>query len=136
MGNYKTRGYFYLTCTAFVASSGNTVAFMAPLDGHVNSSSATETDMNLIIDKPFTIRRIRGHINTNSKNAETTMLIRDDAADITGTSIAIAASTTGKFDSGALSLNVVSGSAIAWELDRTASASGSIGNLTFMAECS
>jgi len=90
------------------------------------SGSATESKMITAIGWAITIKRIYCVSDTNTKNGVTIQGVRDDG--VTSSSLTIAASTTGNFDSGDLTDEIASGSEVCWIFDPTASSSGSFGN--------
>jgi len=89
-----------------------------------NFFDTTESRVQTEIFIDFDIIRITGAIDVNTKNGATICGFRDDG--VTIASVSIAASTTGGFDSGALSTSIASGSLMALLMDTGASSSGSL----------
>lgn len=86
----------------------------------------------LAIDFAFEIQRHRCGVTSNSKDATTTFHIRDDASNVT--TITVTAASTGRFDSGALTVAVASGSIIGPACDTSGSTTGTI-KFTHLVTC-
>jgi len=95
--------------------------------------SITESGIIIPVNFNFDLTRTQINVQVNTKNGITTYGFRDDA--VTIGSVAIAASTTGVFDSGAISTSVASGSECCFLLDTSASSSGTFTGSTLNAEC-
>jgi len=89
-----------------------------------------EANAVITFDWAITLKRIYLRVETNSKNGSTVIGYRDDG--VTVASITVAASTTGEFDTGDITVLVDSGSLVNWIMNYTASTSGSWGD--FMAQ--
>jgi len=91
---------------------------------------ATEANYQITIDWALTIKRILIRMETNTKNAATVIACRDDGVSVA--SISIAASTTGEFDTGDITVLILTGSLVNWLIDTSASVSGAIGDFVQM----
>jgi hypothetical protein len=98
-----------------------------------NTRITTEALCALTIDYGFTVKRLRGIASANTLNATTTFAFRDDGADVT--TATLGATTTGEFDSGAVSVAVAAGSKCNFRVDSSGSASGSMTLHSMMVEC-
>ncbi len=92
----------------------------------------TEALAEIAIRFALTITTIQFNISSNAKDGVTRFNLRDDGVDV-GTEQTIAASTTGKLDSGIISEVIAVDSVINWEIDTVLSTSGAI-NITCVAE--
>jgi len=77
----------------------------------VLNNDATGANVEIVINSAIRILRMTCNVNTNSRNAAFTMAVQDDGVDTTAT-MSITASTTGQFDTGAVTADIASGSAI------------------------
>ena len=91
-----------------------------------NITQLTENDVALIHDYTIKIKRVRYIISGNTKNGALNLSLRDDNADVTGTTKTTNAGVNESFDSGALNYTIDAGSRIAWKVDNSASASGTV----------
>ena len=91
-----------------------------------NITQLTENDVALIHDYTIKIKRVRYIISGNTKNAALNLSLRDDNADVTGTTKTTNAGVNESFDSGPLNYTIDAGSRIAWKVDNSASASGTV----------
>lgn len=127
MPNYKGRqGAFYLgSLTLETAYSTYSAVYAALFNSGQDSNglNGTEAPAQTVIDFDFTLIRIDAYLGANTNNVATTIGFRDDAATVG--SISLTASTTGNFNSGALSVSVVKGSKCAILLDTSGSSTGS-----------
>ena len=69
----------------------------------------------------ITVKRVTIHVGSNSSDDVTDIVMRDDGVDVPNTTFNIPSSTTGSFDSGAISESIVSFSLINLELTRNGS---------------
>lgn len=115
----------FITFTGIVTSTGN-VLFFVPF-GSVSNAESSSTEANEVsrVKSALTLLRHNAQVVTNTKNGATKVTCRDDGVDITGTDFSITASTTGEFDSGALTSAIAANSLICTERDTSASSSGS-----------
>jgi len=107
-------------------SSGNTVLFVSINGSGAAIGSATEANVDQVIDFAFTVRRLTVWVETNSKDQDVPMIGRDDGGDITNMTVTALAGVTGSLTTGAISDAVASGSLCAFEIDRSACTSGSM----------
>jgi len=114
-------GGFFIVSSSFVASTSDSVRTMG-FGASVGQS--TESVVQYIITDAFTLVRFGIGIQINTKNGATVCAFRDDGAD--STDLTIAASTTGFFDSGVLSIAIAAGSGCNFDRDTTASSSGTL----------
>jgi hypothetical protein len=91
-----------------------------------NLTQLTENDVGIIHDYPIVIKRVRYISSGNTKNAVCNIALRDDNADITGTTKTFNAGVSESFDSGALNYLIEAGSKVNWKVDNSASTSGTI----------
>jgi len=91
---------------------------------------STESLMQLAIDWDLTLKRVLLRITVNSESGDLDFGFRDDG--VTVASITVASSTTGQFDTGDLTVLILSGSELNWILD-SAGNSGSYGDLSLSA---
>ena len=89
------------------------------------SASTTESQVQAPIHFAWQLNRVFVNVLINDKNADSLIGIRDDGS--TAGSVTITASTTGEFDSGALEVDVASGSDVNWIVDTNSSSSGELG---------
>ena len=82
----------------------------------------TEADSQLPINFAFQITRNGVNVQANTRDATTTFAFRDDGSSVA--SITIAASTTGRVDSGALTDDVASGSLCTYLQDLSTGTTG------------
>jgi len=113
-----------------ITRSNNDIRFHAIYS--MTSAATSEAARQIELDFDFTITRVRAEIPANTKNAVTVLSFRDDAA-IKG-SVDVAASTTGQFDSGAITETVADGSLVNFASDLSASSSGSLNMMPMIAE--
>ncbi|MAE81701.1 MAG: hypothetical protein CMB80_03110 [Flammeovirgaceae bacterium] len=86
------------------------------------ANSTTEGDVVSTLNNGFSIIRHQATFFSNTKNGDTVISFRDDGA--SSNSLTIGASTSGEFNSGAISVAVADDSECCWERDATASSSG------------
>jgi len=90
----------------------------------------TESLMQLAIDWDLTIKRVLLRITINSENDDVIFGFRDDG--VTVASITVASSTTGQFDTGDLTVLILSGSELNWIID-SAGNTGNFGDYSLSA---
>ena len=113
--------FFMMACWCEGASS-NTNLFTPIWTNYTHVSSTTESDMDVAINIDFTVIRNQALLTTNTKNASNTFAFRDDGSSVGA--LTITASTTGEFDSGAISVAVSSGSLCCFNRDSSSASSG------------
>lgn len=114
----------YIIRPPFGSSSGSTYV----LRYYSNTGLlATATESLVQATIPFNLRIVRAlaKMSVNSLNASTTVSLRDDAANATGTLLTILAGSTAEVDSGSLSTLVAAGSKINLMVDTSTSSTGS-----------
>lgn len=124
----------FLCAFAFTrAADTDTVRTFVPLDGsYGNNRSLTEGDIRITVAIALQCIRATRFVKNNTMNGATLAIFRDDGADVTGTDLSIAASTTGQVDSGALTSNIASGSGLNFEDDVSAPSTGSMNDHLFV----
>ena len=112
-------GSFLFGYPVSTTGTTSTAAIFWFITDYLENNSATETDIDVAINFPFTVTRYQVIVGNNTKAVATTTAFRDDGADVGA--ITITGSTTGNFDSGAISTNIASGSLCNWRATGTAS---------------
>jgi len=79
--------------------------------------TGTEADANIPIQFAITIIRHQIAITANAKTADVDVSFRDDGVSVA--TLTIPSATSGKFDSGVISVSVASGSLINWRFGMT-----------------
>jgi hypothetical protein len=114
----KFFGFF----TGAHSGTSNTRRFYGINDANV--SSLTEADFAAIFDYALTLKRIRYIVSGNTKNANTIISFRNDGVDIDD--LTINAGQNLIHDSGPINISINAGAKLAWKMDASASASGTI----------
>lgn len=110
--------------TYLLNASGNANQFM-PIGG--TTRFTTEADTQLTVPHEITVKRFTATIQTNAKNAATTISLRSGTpADIAGTVLSIPAGSLVAVDSGDLNVVMAANSKFTIRVDTSASASGSL----------
>jgi len=84
--------------------------------------TSSELDAQGFLAFAYTIVRGTAHVGTNSSGGATTLRVRKNGVDIAATTVTIPASTTGSFDTGAISEAVAAADLTNLEMDRTGGA--------------
>jgi len=113
--------------------SGNADVFLPMGFGREAGARTTESDVSNEINTAVTLTRHVDRCECNEKNSATVSSFRDDGSDVGA--LSITASTTGLFDTGAISVSIVAGSLCDWHFDTSSSNAGSL-NLKCIAEFS
>jgi hypothetical protein len=113
---------FFMIATWCEGASSNTNVFNPIWSNLTHINSSTESDMDVAINTDFTVIRNQALLTTNTKNASNTFAFRDDGSSVGA--LTITASTTGEFDSGAISVAVSSGSLCCFNRDSSGASSG------------
>jgi len=122
----------FLITNGHAGTTQNTVSFW-PIDSNSGSfASGTEALVDETMRFAFRITRHHCTAIVNTKNVNFTCLFRDDAGDVA--SVTLTASTTGEFDSGVLTDDIVIDSVCDMERDTSGSASGTTTFVSYL-EC-
>jgi len=97
-----------------------------------NGTDSAEDDATGFLTFALTVKRLTVHVGTNSSSGITDIAMRDDGVDVPNTLINIPVSTTGDFDSGAISEAIVANSQINMRLRRNGSST--FGDYTLLVE--
>jgi len=89
-----------------------------------DTAGASRAELDMIIDSALTLTRLRAICHNNTKDEVTNVEFEDDASVIE--TLALASGTAGEFDSGSISDSITAGSKLNWDIDTSASSSGSI----------
>jgi len=106
------------------ADSGNANVFAPFGYGRESGFSTTESNESNEINTNVTCTRHVDRAKYNDKNEDTDSAFRDDGADVGA--LSITASTTGLFDSGAISVSIAAGSLCNWHFDTSSSNNGAL----------
>jgi len=84
-----------------------------------DNMETNETKAQSFVAFAYTVKRVTAHVATNSSDNVTNFTMRDDGVDVPNTLLAIPSSTTGSFDSGAISESITANSLVDIKADRT-----------------
>jgi hypothetical protein len=91
------------------------------------SLDSTEGSVDHTTIDDWTFIQLKLSVHTNSQDGTVTVGLRDDAATVTGSTIAVTTTSTGEFSTSITSVAIASGSAVTFINDHSPSTSGTFG---------